>query len=309
MGISNIVFIGSSDFGKTSLEKIVEGYNVTGVITETNDPCSEYAKENNIKALRIAEKHRKLKGQLRNRFIDFIEKRKPDLIVMCVWEKKIPKQIVEKYYKRLINFHGSPLPYYRGWAPINWQIIHGKKKIGMSIAFVIEKYDRGPVIARSWLQIDDKVKAGEVYDLIEPVAADMIYNTIKKLSYNRIKPQQQPQKRVYPEAPEFTEEHTMINWSSSAKQIHNLVRGCNPMAYAHTIFNREKILIAQTEPTKPTKKAEQGEIIQYKKNSFEVSCGRGNLIVKEVLSEDETPYNIQEFIKELKQHKRVILGR
>ena len=307
---NSVIFIGSADFGKISLERIVqEGYAVKGVITEVNDPCAAYAKEKGIPTIQLAERHRKVEGQLKEKVMKFIDRREPDFLAMCVWEKQMPSELVKQYAGRFINFHGSPLPLYRGWAPINWQIIRGKKRVGMSVSFVAEKYDRGPIVQQNWLPIDDNMTAGDVYDLMELPAAEMICRVLYKLSRGKkISVTEQPQTKVLPEAPEFTEEDTRINWRKTARQIHNLVRGCNPMDYAHTTARGEKILIASARIMQSNRRSVPGQILSGGDKFFTVACGRGNLLVYELLHSDETPYDLIEFQEKYKQ-KSLILGK
>ena len=88
---NSVIFIGSADFGKASLDRIViEGYDVAGVITEVNDPCAAYAKEKGIPTIRLAERHRSIEGSLKEKVLKFINRREPNFLAMCVWEKQGP---------------------------------------------------------------------------------------------------------------------------------------------------------------------------------------------------------------------------
>jgi len=95
---SSLIFIGSADFGKVSLDRIViEGHAVTGVITEVNDPCAQYAKKKGIPTIQLAERHRKIDGSLKEKVMKFINRREPDFLAMCVWEKQMPPELVKQY--------------------------------------------------------------------------------------------------------------------------------------------------------------------------------------------------------------------
>ncbi len=303
MTVENIVFIGASEFGEASLEKLASKYDVSGVITERDDPCADFAKQNGISSLRFEEgKSKKAKVK---KFIYGID---PDMIVMCVWESKIPKSIVRDYRGKFINFHGSPLPAYRGWAPINWQIINGCKKIGMSVSLVTEQFDSGPLVSQGSFAIDDKVTASDVYDMMQPLAADMLLDTVDRINaFGEMKGEKQPQDEIYPGAPAPNEDNTRIDWGKTAKQVHNLVRGWYEMDYAYTNIDDEKLCITKTQVVSPSKKGENGEIVKYGKKSFEVSCARQNVVVYEARNEDGRRYNMPRLIGRLKKD-RVLLG-
>ena len=179
----------------------------------------------------------------------------------------------------------------------------------MSVALVTDKFDRGPVVARGSFAIDDEVTASEVYDLMKPLAAGMLLDVVKTYARNgRLRGEVQPQMQVIPDAPKPDEENTRIYWDEHAKDIHNLVRGWNEMAYAYTYIDREKLLISRTEVVHPYGDGDYGEVVRYRKDGFEVCCASGNILVLEARDENERRYNMPRLIERLKKQDPVFLG-
>jgi methionyl-tRNA formyltransferase len=307
MGLQDIVFIGTSEFADASLKELLNrGHAVRGVVTEHGDICQDTAMDHGIPVFGIPVDAERLSQRQQTHLNRFIDIKKPAAIAMCVWQTMLPRHIVDTY--NVFNVHAAPLPKYRGWAPINWQIIHGHDRIGLSIALATRQYDRGDIAAQTSIPIGKDATAGEAYNIIEPHAAVLLADVVgKHLAGGHISYRRQPQRKVLPTAPQFTDEDTRIDWSDTAHTIHNLVRGCNPMEYAHTYLDDRRILIEKTAVVSPTKKGEPGEIVAYNHKSFEVSCGRYNIEILRTMFPNERRMYMLRFIDILKGREQPVI--
>jgi len=322
------VFIGSSEFGLKSLQKLRRKFKVSGVITETNDPCGDYAKTHGIPALRMAEHHRTLEGRLKTRFTDFIDRRNPDAIAMCVWEKMIPPETVAKYRGMIFNFHASANEFFRGWAPVNWALYYGNVRVGMSVRVVTENFDCGPIVdPPQWLSVGVDATAGEVYDQMAPYAAEMLYDVLVRVDKGEeLVLIEQPQEKVYPDAHEPETWETCIPWNNMGPtHVKNMVRAWNPMQYAWTtvpeslvdgeFIEDQHLKIARVEVrTSPAMKKgarpndHPGVVFDVQSQRFGVECRSGSVYVTEALDSNETPYDMKDLTARLKGGEPVILG-
>ena len=227
-----IIFFGTPYFAATNLKKLIsEGYNIVALVTPPDSrkgrgkqlkPCAvkEVGITNNIPTLQPL----KLKS---DNFIEELKAFNADLFVVVAF-RMLPELVWNLPKKGTINLHTSLLPNYRGAAPINWVLINGEKETGITTFFIDKKIDSGAIIQQERIKLTDKTTAAQLHNTLINKGSNLLISAlilIKNDSINKI-PQQNHQSML--EAPKLTKELLKINWTKSAKEIHNLIRGLSP---------------------------------------------------------------------------------
>lgn len=242
----NILFMGTPDFAKESLEAIYKaGHQIIGVVTNPDkpqgrgmklvaSPVKEFALEKNIPIYQPT--------KLRNNqeIIEEIKNLNPDVICVVAYGKILPKEILDIPRLGCINVHGSLLPKYRGAAPIQWAILNGDKKTGITTMYMDVGMDTGDMILKEEVEIGDDETTGELWNKLSKIGGDLLVKTLEKIE-NGIAPREK-QGDNFTLAPMLDKEMAKIDWDNkSAREIKNLVRGLNPIMGAYTFLNGKKI--------------------------------------------------------------------
>ncbi len=248
-----ILFIGQAPFGRESLEALIkQGENVIGVITTEDvanqkypNPVKECAVEHDID-LYQANYLKKPKP------IDWVRKLQPDLLVLGFVNAFVPQEMIALAKFGGINYHPSLLPKYRGGSAINWAIINGETETGVTIHFIDEGVDTGPILLQEKVVIspDDTVKS-VYFNKLYPLGIEMIAKAVKQIREGRANPIDQDESNASFQ-PVITAADTLINWTQPTHQVYNLVRGSNPSPGAVTSFSSEKLKIFDAARTPET---------------------------------------------------------
>lgn len=253
-----IVFMGTPDFAKESLEAIYNSDNeVLAVVTNPDkpkgrgmkmiaSPVKEFALEKNLKI------YQPTKVRNNTEFIDEIKSLKPDLLCVVAYGKILPKEILDIPKYGAINVHGSLLPKYRGAAPIQWAVLNGDKTTGITTMFMDTGMDTGDMILKEKVEIGEDETTGELWDRLSKIGAKLLIKTIEKInsiedkenkSLEEIKKEVGAQKQGddYTLAPMLEKEMAKIDWNKTSNEIKNLVRGLNPIIGAYSFLNEKKI--------------------------------------------------------------------
>ena len=242
----NILFMGTPDFAKESLEAIYNaGHNILGVVTNPDkpkgrgmklvaSPVKEFAMEKRIPI------YQPLKVRNNQEFIDEIKKLKPDVICVVAYGKILPKEILDIPEYGCINVHASLLPNYRGAAPIQWAVINGDKETGVTTMYMDVGMDTGDIILKEKVEIENDETTGELWERLSQIGGKLLVETLKQIE-NGTAPREK-QGSNYTLAPMLDKEMSKIDWENkTAKEIKNLVRGLNPIMGAYTFLNNKKI--------------------------------------------------------------------
>ena len=242
----NILFMGTPDFAKKSLESIYNaGYNIIGVVTNPDrpkgrgmkmiaSPVKEYAVSKNIPI------YQPLKVKNNIEFIDEIKALNPDIICVVAYGRILPKEILEIPKYGCINVHGSLLPKYRGAAPIQWAVINGEEKTGITTMYMDVGMDTGDMILKEEVEIGKDETTGELWDRLSKIGGELLVKTIKLIEQG--KAPREKQNEDFSMAPMLNKEIAIIDWENKkAIEIKNLVRGLNPIMGAYTFVNDKKI--------------------------------------------------------------------
>lgn len=242
----NILFMGTPDFAKESLEAVYNaGYNIIGVVTNPDkpkgrgmkmipSPVKEFAVEKNIPV------YQPLKVRNNTEFIEEMKLLNPDVICVVAYGKILPKEILDIPRLGCINVHGSLLPKYRGAAPIQWAVINGESKTGITTMYMDIGMDTGDMILKEEVDIGEDETTGELWERLSTLGGKLLVNTLKLIEEG--KAPREKQGGDYTLAPMLNKEMAEINWKEkTALEIKNLVRGLNPIMGAYTYINDKKL--------------------------------------------------------------------
>ena len=243
-----IVFMGTPDFAEESLKAIYEAkHEILAVVTNPDRPSGRGMKLNASPVKKYAEEvglpiyqPQKVRGN--TEFIEQIKELKPEVICVVAYGKILQKEILEIPEKGCINVHGSLLPHYRGAAPIQWSVINGDKKTGITTMYMDIGMDTGDMILKEELEIGEDETTGEVWEKLSKIGGRLLVKTLQEIE-NGIAPREK-QGEDFSIAPMLTKEDAKIDWENmTAVQIKNLVRGLNPIMGAFTHLQNKKIKI------------------------------------------------------------------
>ncbi len=238
-----IVFMGTPAFAVEILDAINrEGYSIAAVVTAVDKPAGrgqklqesavkQYARLNNLNVLQPE----KLKSES---FIAQLKSFKADLFVVVAF-RMLPQEVWSIPTRGTINLHASLLPNYRGAAPINWAIINGEVKTGVTTFFIDKEIDTGKIIEQSETEIDPNETAGDLHDKLMSLGATVTVSTVQKILENTIEAKEQHslQTGIEKHAPKIFREDCLIDWSQPASAVHNFIRGLSPFPGAYTFID------------------------------------------------------------------------
>ena len=242
----NILFMGTPDFAKESLQALYENkYSIIGVVTNPDrpkgrgmkfipSPVKEYALENNLKVYQPES----IKNNLE--FIKLIKELKPDVICVVAYGKILPKEILDIPKFGCINLHGSLLPKYRGAAPIQWTIINGDTTTGVTTIYMDTGMDSGDMILKQEVEIGEDETTGELWNRLSKIGAKLLIKTMNQIENKTAKRIKQSGKCTF--APMLNKQIAKIDWNNKTSiEIKNLVRGLNPIMGAYSIYKGKKV--------------------------------------------------------------------
>ena len=275
-----VVFMGTPDFAVPCLQKLIDlGHEVTGVFTQpdkpqgrkmimTPPPVKVLAEENGIKV------YQPLKMR-DGTALEMLKEADPELCIVVAYGKILPKEILEYPRYGCINIHASLLPKLRGAAPIQWSIINGFDKTGVTSMQMDEGLDTGDMLIMRDIEITENMNAGELHDELSSLGASVLEETIDALLKGELKPEKQNHDE-FTYAPMLSKELSPIDWNLSAREVHNKIRGLSPWPSANAKLNGKTVKIHQS--ILSDKKGElAGQIVENGKRLV-VCCGDKNCI-------------------------------
>jgi methionyl-tRNA formyltransferase len=241
-----IVFMGTPEFAVATLDALVKAkFNVVGVITAPDKPAGRGRKLNESAVKKYASEHHLNILQPTNlkdkAFIAELKNLNANLQIVVAF-RMLPKIVWQMPKFGTFNLHASLLPNYRGAAPINWAIINGETKTGVTTFFIDEKIDTGNIILQEEVTIEKDEILGELHDKLMTVGSNLVVKTVNKIEKGAVKTSKQPETEEKP-APKIFTETCKINWEDSLENIYNLIRGLNPYPAAWTTLINNNVVI------------------------------------------------------------------
>jgi methionyl-tRNA formyltransferase len=292
-----IVFFGTPSFAVPSLKALIEsGEEVLAVVSQPDKrkgrdrisappPVKVLALEKGIKFLQPLNIREPV-------FLEELSRMNPEIIVVVAYGKILPLQILKLPQFGCINIHASLLPKYRGAAPIQWAIIRGEKKTGITTILMDKGLDTGAVLLQEKIDISDKDTAETLNKRLAEMGASILVETIKRLKDGSLKPVPQSGDPTY--APPFKKEDGRINWASTAEDIVNFVRGMYPWPGAYCYLNKERIKITKV---KALEGAGMTGRIEKADEQLIVGTGKGFVSILELQPEGRRLMAVKDFLQ------------
>lgn len=298
-----VVFFGTPDFARASLEAIhTSTHEVVGVVTVADkasgrgqkvhqSPVKTYAVEHDLPLFQPE--------KLRNEeFLSQIQSLNADIFVVVAF-RMMPKVLFSMPRLGTFNLHASLLPDYRGAAPINYAVINGETKSGVTTFFINEKIDEGNILLQAETEIFPEDNAGTFHDRLMEIGAKLVVETLDGLAEGKLTEIPQNQKENPKTAYKIFKEDTKIDWEKEVEVIHNFIRGMSPYPAAFTILEvggEQKILkIFKGKFQKIEHSKENGEI-EISKNEFKIYAKNGVYFPEELQLEGKKRMNLKDFL-------------
>lgn len=297
-----IVFMGTPDFAVGSLQALCESgkHEILAVVTQPDrpkgrgnkllqTPVKEYALEQGLTVYQP----QKVKTP---EFVELLHELQPELIVVAAFGQFLSKEILELPKYGCINVHASLLPKYRGAAPIQYAIIKGEKESGVTIMQMDIGMDTGAMLDKVVVPIEENTTMGELHDALREQGAALLLQVIDKIAAGTaVAEPQDNEQATYATLLDRSMEH--IDWSKTAQEVHNLIRGFNPAPSTFTkLPNGKSLKIWGSKMTDKSSAAAAGTVIETGKHSFFVACGEGVLEITEVQPESKKRMPAQVFL-------------
>lgn len=286
-----IGFFGTPDIASFCLAALAGKHEILFAVTAEDkpsgrdmkihfSPVKKFAIENNIPVHQPAN----LKD---DEFISELKKYSAEIYVVVAYGKIIPEAVYNHPAFKTINLHPSLLPELRGAAPIQWALINGKNRTGVTVQKINERLDSGDIILQRDIDLDASINAGELYTLVLPIGAELLLDSIETLASGKAL----LKKQIEADATycgKIDKKTACIDWNKSALEIHNLVRGLNPKPGAWTNFRGKNFKIWKTalRDDLPDLFLKPGETFCHLKKRLIIGTGNGTIEIIE--SQQET---------------------
>ncbi len=295
-----LVFMGTPQFAVPSLKKLIEQrFDIAAVVTQPDrksgrghrlsaSPIKELAASEGIPVLQF-EKIRAQEG------IDALSDISPDIIVTAAFGQILPKAILDIPPLGCINVHASLLPKYRGAAPIQWAIINGEEKTGVTIMYMDVGLDTGDIISSTQVTIDEGMTGGELYEKLSHLGAQLLITTLKNIEAGaaKRKKQDESESSYYPP---LSKELGRIDWNKPAFDIYNLIRALDPVMGTYTYAGEDAVKIWSANVLPGT--AEPGQFLSANdKEGLVVGTGGGLLRVLSMQAPGTKRMSPEEFFR------------
>ncbi|OGD37087.1 MAG: methionyl-tRNA formyltransferase [Candidatus Aminicenantes bacterium RBG_19FT_COMBO_58_17] len=285
-----IVFFGSPGAALPSIERLLEaGHRVELVITQpdkpagrgkeqTPPPVKEAARRHGIPTLQ-PEKIRK-----DPEVMVALGKIAPDIIVVVAYGQIIPSAIIDLPHHKSVNVHFSLLPRYRGAAPVQWAILSGEQKTGVTIFELNERMDEGDILSQLETDIGPRESARELEERLSRLGADLLVKTLEEIDELPHLPQDQARATL---APRLHKDQGRIDWGKDATSIDRMVRAFSPWPGAFTFLRGQRVIVHAGSPLAvPAQTPEPGRIVEVRREGPVVGCGGGSAYLIERLQRE-----------------------
>ncbi len=276
-----IVFMGTPEFAIPSLRILVDhGFEVVAVVTApdrpsgrgqqlTPSPIKEFALSRGLLVLQPE----KLRDPA---FLEALAATKPELAVVVAF-RMLPEVVWTMPTKGTLNLHAALLPDYRGAAPLNWAVINGETKTGATTFFIDQQIDTGAILLKTEIDIPHDWTAGDLHDAMMERGADLVLATVQAIASGTVQPQPQDEKKFTHPAPKIFKDDCRIDWTRSASQLYNFVRGLSPYPTAWTMLGGKLLKVFKVSEGSQVVPGGPGSLLVTEKNELWVRCGEGAL--------------------------------
>ena len=309
-----VVFMGTPEIAATCFKRILaEGFQVVGCYTQPDRPKGRGMKlaPSPVKEVALAAGIPVFQPEnfRQEETVEELRALKPDVCAVVAYGRILPQKVLDIPTYGCINIHASLLPAYRGSAPYQWAVLDGLKESGVTAMYLVREMDAGDIIDVSKTSVGENETAGELLDRLAELGAELLAKTLKRFAEGPVPAvPQDPAKVSY--APMLDKSMCPIDWTKSAQQVHNQVRGLDPWPVAETTYNGARIKLFQTRKTDRTSQKPAGTVIEAdpKKGLF-VVCGDGAVLkIGQVQAVGSKRMNARDYLRGKPMQTGAVLG-
>lgn len=279
-----IVFMGTPNFAVPSLEALVAaGHQVCGVFSQPDKPVGRHQNKLQPTPVKVCAMEHGIPvfqpTTLRDgEALTQLKELDPELVVVAAYGRVLPDEMLELPPKGCINVHSSLLPHYRGSAPINWAVVNGDEVTGVTIMHMAHELDAGDIIAQAETPIDPDETVEVLHDRLAQMGGPLLVDVVAAIEAGTAKrTPQDPEQVTY--APMLSRNLCPIDWTMSAKAIHNKVRGLTPWPATSTdAFTEQPVKVYAVAETGETTSKTAGSVLKADKDGIDVACGDGKVL-------------------------------
>ena len=277
-----VVFMGTPDIAATCLKEIIaDGFEVVGVYTQPDRPKGRGMKlvASPVKEVALANEIPVFQPEnfKTAETVEQLRELKPDVCAVVAYGRILPQSVLDVPVKGCVNIHASILPQYRGSAPYQWAVLDGMTETGVTAQFMALKMDAGDVIDVAKTPIGSNETAGELLDRLALLGAELLSRTLSRLAAGDVAATPQDEALVT-YAPMLDKTMCPIDWTKTAQQVHDHVRGLHPWPVATAELAGTKFKIHATVVTEGS--GEPGAILGLTKTGLRVACGEGAVEIR-----------------------------
>jgi methionyl-tRNA formyltransferase len=292
-----IVFMGTPQFAADILKAVIDdGYNVVGVVTQPDKP---FGRKKELKASEVKEVANAFDIEVFqpvNIKVDFakISEFAPDLIITAAYGQIVPQEVLDIPKIMCINVHGSLLPKYRGGAPVQYAIMNGDSKTGVTIMQMLMKMDAGAMISQAEFPILETDTMGDVFVNMTNVSCELLLNTLPSMFDNSYTLTPQDESLVT-YSPTISKEDELLDFNDTVENIFNKIRGLNPFPIAYFMFEGQRYKVHSA--TKLLDKSSVvGMIMNISKDGIEIGCIDGIINVTKIQPSGKKVTNVSDYV-------------
>lgn len=306
-----IIFMGTPEFACPTLRTLIDrGEQVVAVITQPDRPKGRGQQTLPPPVKVLAEEHgipvyQPVKVRLPES-IEQIRALEPDLIVVIAFGQILPKALLDIPKHGCINVHASLLPRYRGAAPLNWCIINGENETGVTTMMMDVGLDTGDMLLKRATPIDPDEDTQSLHDRMSLMGAELLGETLDRLAAGELTPEKQDDSLTC-YAPIMKKEDGLIDWTRSAQQIKNQVRGMTPWPGAYSSLDDKLLKVFRVQTAAGS--GEPGQVLSAGRDGIEVACGEGSLLIRELQLEGKKRLPAGDFLAGFKLQPGATLGK
>ena len=293
-----VVFLGTPDFGVPALEKIMQYHQVVGVVSQP-DKVGARGKVEFSAVKKFALAHSLPLYQFEKISRDGVETLRslaPDIMVTAAYGQILSQEVIDIAPHGIVNIHGSLLPKLRGAAPIQYAVLLGLEKTGITILNTVRKVDAGEMILQKELEVLPYETNGELFERMSQLGAEAIVEALDLIETGKaIYTPQVEEDATF--CSKITAEQERIDWNKSSTEIINLVRALNPSPSAWTELDGKRLKIYALRPSDIEYQGVAGEIVECSKKVLAIMCGDGKAVnVTELQAENARRMDVVSFL-------------
>ncbi len=294
-----VVYMGTPDFAVGALEAIIAaGHEVTAVVTQPDKPKGRSGQLSPCPVKECALSHGLVVFQperiRRAEAVEILKQYPADIFVVAAFGQILSSEILHMPKYGCVNIHASLLPKYRGAAPIQWAVINGEEKSGVTIMQMDEGIDTGDILLQQEVELDPDETGGSLFDRLAKTGAELIVRALTEIKAGTLTPVKQEETKAT-HVGMLKKEDGRIDWNKPAVEIERLIRGLDPWPSAYSMLDGKRCKFYAASVTE--EKGEPGTVISVTKNGFTIACGAGALVIEELQLEGKKRMKTEEFLR------------